>query len=336
MITSQYMDSISHLSLLFLSSLIAACVTSKTHVVFDENYAVNREADHLQDLDGQREVIPSKDQASGLMMKAPLLSNGEVQFGQNYVVSWGGDHVGILDGGMEVVLSMDNTSGSGFSSKLKYGSGFFHVKARIPGRNSAGVVTAFYLTSGTSNHDELDFEFLGNLEGKPITLQTNVFADGKGNREQRISLWFDPTADFHDYKILWNPYQIVFYADDVPIRVFGNKTNIGVGYLSQPMNIIASLWNGDDWATDGGRTKINWSYAPFKANFQGFNIDGCSTEVSDVSLCSSSSLWWNNQRYKQLSSAERLAYENVKKKYMTYDYCDDVKRFGTRPPECPQ
>lgn len=65
------------------------------------------------------------------------------------------------------------------------------------------------LHSNTYNNDEIDFEFLGNREGKPYSLQTNVFVNGVGSREQRVHLWFDPTAEFHNYKIMWNEHQIV-------------------------------------------------------------------------------------------------------------------------------
>lgn len=256
-------------------------------------------------------------------------------FSENYVESWGGDHIQLLNGGSEALLSMDKASGAGFGSKLSYNSGLFHLRIKLP-ENSAGVVTAFYLASNTDHHDELDIEFLGNVKGKPIIMQTNVFVNGQGNREQRVNLWFDPTADLHDYRILWNPYQIVFYVDDTPIRVFANKASKGASYPSQPMQIKASLWNGDDWATDGGRTKVNWYYSPFRASFQGFDVDGCASTAVGNPQCSSSSLWWNSARYQQLSQSEEQAYQNVKKNYMTYDYCDDTKRFPAIPLECPQ
>ncbi|KAF8388438.1 hypothetical protein HHK36_027108 [Tetracentron sinense] len=253
-------------------------------------------------------------------------------FDQYYNITWGNDHVLSLDQGAKIQLSLDNSSGSGFGSKLSYGSGFFQLGIKLPGNNSAGVVTAFYLTSHTDNHDELDFEFLGNQEGKPITVQTNVFVSGQGGREERIFLWFDPTANFHTYKVLWNPYQVVFYVDEIPIRVFKNNRKIGVSYPSQPMQVVVSLWNGDSWATDGGKTKINWIQAPFKAYFQGFKIDGC----PHTEPCDSSTLWWNGEEYWTLSSNEQRVYKDVISKYITYDYCADRNKYPIPPPECPK
>ncbi|CAK9159181.1 unnamed protein product [Ilex paraguariensis] len=265
-------------------------------------------------------------------------ASSDISFNVNYNVTWGYDHVMSSNQGREIQLSMDNYSGAGFGSKLSYGSGFFHLRIKQPEKDSAGVVTAFYLTSHTHNRDELDFEFLGNREGKPYTLQTNVFSNGQGNREQRTLLWFDPTADFHSYKILWNHHLIVFFVDNIPIRVFKNNTNIGVSYPSQPMQIEASLWNGDSWATDGGNTKINWSHAPFKAYFQGFNVNGCPSinhnYYSNIQHCSSSKYWWNTRNYWKLDSNQQRAYEAVRTKYMNYDYCGDRPRYPTPPPEC--
>lgn len=123
--------------------------------------------------------------------------------------------------------------------------------------------------------------------------------------------------------------------DDIPVRVFENQTDRGVEYPSQPMQIVASLWNGEDWATNGGKDKINWKEAPFVVQFKDFNIDGCPSS-SDKHPCSSSDYWWNVGMYKELTTAQEIAYRNVKRRRLTYDYCSDKQRFEIVPPECHQ
>lgn len=66
------------------------------------------------------------------------------------------------------------------------------------------------MSSDGPNHNEFDFEFLGNTTGEPYLVQTNVYVNGVGNREQRMNLWFDPTKDFHDYSIFWNQRQVMW------------------------------------------------------------------------------------------------------------------------------
>ncbi|XP_059315611.1 xyloglucan endotransglucosylase/hydrolase protein 2-like [Lycium ferocissimum] len=268
---------------------------------------------------------------SALLVLSRVFEGQALPFDKNYNISWGNNNVKSLNNGEEIQLSLDKFSGSGIQSKQSYSSGSFKMRIKLPSKDSAGVVTTFYLHSHTSNHDELDFEFLGNREGKPYTLQTNVFANGVGDREQRIQLWFDPTANFHEYSILWNSHQTVFFVDEIPIRVYKNNSHRGVGYPSQPMQSEATIWNGETWATDNGSAKINWSNSPFTAQFQGFNIEGCTS--SNGIKCNSTKFWWNSKQFWKLNHSQEKSYKDIRSKHMVYDYCKDTNRFQTTP-EC--
>ncbi|KAK6942428.1 Glycoside hydrolase family 16 [Dillenia turbinata] len=265
-----------------------------------------------------------------------LLSSLVVSLGNFYNdvdITWGDGRAKLLNNGDLLTLSLDKTSGSGFQSKNEFLFGKIDMQIKLVPGNSAGTVTAYYLSSQGPTHDEIDFEFLGNLSGDPYILHTNVFSQGKGNREQQFYLWFDPTADFHTYSILWNPQRIIFSVDGTPIREFKNLESKGVPYpQDQPMRIYSSLWNADDWATRGGLIKTDWTKAPFTASYRNFNADAC-VVTNGKSSCGSggSNTWWSQEL--DSTSQERMKW--VQKNYMIYNYCTDTKRFPQGlPPEC--
>ncbi|CAN1333930.1 Xyloglucan endotransglucosylase protein 2 [Linum perenne] len=225
--------------------------------------------------------------------------------------------------------------GTGFQSKGSYLFGHFSMHIKMVAGDSAGTVTAFYLSSQNSEHDEIDFEFLGNRTGQPYILQTNVFTGGKGDREQRIYLWFDPTKDYHSYSVLWNNYLIAFFVDDVPIRVFKNLKNLGVKFpFDQPMKIYSSLWNADDWATRGGLEKTDWSKAPFVAAYKGFHIDGCEASVQAKFCATQGKRWWDQKEFQDLDAQQYRRIRWVREKFTIYNYCTDRVRYPSMPPEC--
>ncbi|GFP90869.1 probable xyloglucan endotransglucosylase/hydrolase protein 23 [Phtheirospermum japonicum] len=250
-------------------------------------------------------------------------------FNEDFDITWGDGRVKMLDNGKLLTLSLDKASGSGFRSKKQYLFGKIDLQIKLVPGNSAGT-----LSSLGSNHDEIDFEFLGNLSGDPYILHTNVFTQGKGDREQQFYLWFDPTKDFHTYSILWNPQSIIFSVDGTPIRQFKNLESKGLSYpKNQPMWIYSSLWNADDWATRGGLVKTDWSQAPFTASYTNFNALACAT-TSGSSSCSrnsSTSSWFSES----LDSTGQERIKWVQKNYMIYNYCADTRRFPqVFPPEC--
>ncbi|GAB2282062.1 hypothetical protein Dimus_016620 [Dionaea muscipula] len=258
----------------------------------------------------------------GLLVVCSSRAIGQ-SFDQNYQASWGYDHFTRFDNNQRVQLTMDKASGSGFRSKQDFYTGMFEMRIKLPAFSN-GVVTSYYLISdsGRGVHEELDLEFLGDR-----ILQTNIFINGIGNREQRIHLWFDTTAKFHTYAILRNPYIIVFYIDGIPIRVFKNGNSDELPFLRQPLRIHATIWDGSNWA--GG--PIDWSKGPFKAQYEGFGINGCPSS-NGPQTCASPALPWNKNH--GLSPKQQREYQKFKSNYMFYDYCNDNTRKPAYPREC--
>ncbi|GMH11048.1 hypothetical protein Nepgr_012889 [Nepenthes gracilis] len=262
-------------------------------------------------------------------------------FDELFRPSWALDHF-IYQGDL-LELKLDNHSGAGFESKSKYLFGKVTAQIKLVEGDSAGTVTAFYMSSDGPAHNEFDFEFLGNVTGEPYLLQTNVYVNGVGNREERLNLWFDPTKGFHSYSILWNQRQVLFLVDETPIRVHTNLEHKGIPFpKDQAMGVYSSIWNADDWATQGGRVKTDWSHAPFIASYKAFEIDACecpvpTAAVDNVKRCSSSwgkQYWWDKPSLSELTLHQTHQLLWVRAKHLVYDYCTDTARFVVTPVEC--
>ncbi|CAM6097594.1 unnamed protein product [Calypogeia fissa] len=262
------------------------------------------------------------------------------KIGSEFDVTWSDRNVESPDGGQTIQLSLDYNSGSAIGTNKIYRYGYFSAQIKLVAGNSAGTLATFYLkTKDTSPvHDELDFEFLGNSSGQPYALQTNVFAANTLGREQRIFLWFDPTADFHQYSFLWNQHIIIFSVDSTIIRIFPNDNRLQVPYVYNPMRLYATIYNADDWVTQGGKVKIDWRNAPFKITLRDIKVEGC--PVGEVT-CSqgpsggpSQGLWWDQPQFWSLSDSQMARLKYVQKHYMIYNYCTDTRRYPMLPAEC--
>ncbi|KAK4487127.1 hypothetical protein RD792_006442 [Penstemon davidsonii] len=89
------------------------------------------------------------------------------------------------------------------------------------------------------------------------------------------------------------------------------------------MRVYCSLWNADEWATQGGRVKTDWTKSPFVAYYRNFNIDGCVSGTSS-GACGSQSGSWQTQ---ELDAPGRNRLRWVQQNHMVYNYCGDVQRF---------
>lgn len=209
------------------------------------------------------------------------------------------------------------------------------------------------LSSSGPRHCEFDFEFLGNSSGEPYILHTNIFVDGVGGREQQIRLWFDPTTEFHNYNFQWNNEVVVFFVDNTPIRMYGNyewrnnatsnattNSTLPPGMetfkypKSCPMNLYLSIWDGSGWATQSGAVKLNWTHAPFVAQYKNFQHNACLADPKNpksIKACQNSAFAKPGVK---MDGSRRTKMRWVKNNFIKYNYCTDKGRYPTLPPEC--
>uniref|UniRef100_A0A0E0GBM5 Xyloglucan endotransglucosylase/hydrolase n=1 Tax=Oryza nivara TaxID=4536 RepID=A0A0E0GBM5_ORYNI len=271
-----------------------------------------------------------------------------VAFDEGYSPLFGDDNLVRSSDDKSVRLLLDRRSGSGFISSDYYLHGLFSASIKLPKAYTAGVVVAFYLSNGDvyeKTHDELDFEFLGSRWGGQWRVQTNVYGNGSTarGREERYLLPFDPTLEAHRYSVLWAPTHIIFYIDDTPIREVIRHPGMGGDFPSKPMAVYATIWDGSTWATDGGKYKVNYKYAPFASEFSDLALLGCRADPvlraprdgGGAGCAEPDLLGLLTADYAVMTPRKRAAMRAFRARHMTYTVCYDAVRYAAGPfPEC--
>ncbi|WOK99040.1 putative xyloglucan endotransglucosylase/hydrolase protein 30 [Canna indica] len=275
---------------------------------------------------------------------ALLFDEPTISFSEGFTHLFGNDNFIRSADDRSVRLTLNRYSGSGFISSDLYDHGFFSASIKLPKDYTAGVVVAFYTSNGDifpRVHDELDFEFLGNVREKDWRIQTNVFGNGstKRGREERYLVPFDPTEEAHRYSILWTPDHIIFYIDDVPIRELVRTEELGSEFPSKPMSVYATIWDGSAWATSYGRIKMDYQYEPYAADFSDLVLRGCRVDpvqqVDAADRCAEAVEDLMSADYARLTPMKRAAMRRFRERYMIYSFCYDQHRYGNVTfPDC--
>ena len=124
-------------------------------------------------------------------------------------------------------------------TKAPLGYGLY--EARIRSAAGSGLVTAFFTyagpPSGSAEHDEIDFEFLGK---DPHTVNITQYTNGKPYDGKIIQLGFDASQTFHDYGFEWTPDKIRWYVDGKVV----SETPVGAKIPRNPGHLHFMLWSG--------------------------------------------------------------------------------------------
>ncbi|CAK9308554.1 unnamed protein product [Citrullus colocynthis] len=188
------------------------------------------------------------------------------------------------------------------------------------------------LSPGGRGHNEIDFEFLGNSSVDLYIFHTNVYSQGKENREQQFHLWFDPTKAFTHTPL------IGLHKVSSCVVFRGQRSYKGVPKLGNNRHSIPKKPTYEnDWATRGGLVKTDWTKTPFTASYRNINVNACVVS-SGSSSCGSKftdSLQGGTQNDQGVDAKSRNRIRWVQSKYMIYNYCTDFKRFPQSvPTEC--
>ncbi|KAJ2114460.1 putative glycosidase CRH2 [Coemansia sp. RSA 922] len=158
------------------------------------------------------------------------------------------DHASIKSGGL--VLSLKRSpNGSGYEGSTAYFRRWIHygtITAVVrSGSTAPGVVSSLQLQDSIGS--SIDMDWVGISSNR---VQANYYTSGQLELSQAAApiLPIDPTDTFIEYRIVWLPNSLTWYANGLAVRTVNRRDTWAEGeqrfhYPDQPARLSFSIWD---------------------------------------------------------------------------------------------
>lgn len=144
------------------------------------------------------------------------------------------ENVQVADGKLQIKMGRQTLTGGEVYTRDQQGYGIYEVSMKLPRAPSS--LTGFFFYEPPDFAHEIDIEVYNSQEG---IFYLTTYDQGRRSNTYEGRLGFDPTADFHRYRIDYSEAGVSFYIDDEWIRTWTK------GVPKRPMRLMVNSWHPD-------------------------------------------------------------------------------------------
>jgi endo-1,3-1,4-beta-glycanase ExoK len=141
------------------------------------------------------------------------------------------DNVSVANGYLREKIPALTTNGAEIESIDYYGYGTY--RARIRTADAPSSITGFFLYRSPDYYAEIDIEIYNDGMGN---VDFVTYANGQRTHYVGKQLTFDPSADFHTYRIDYDPGVVRFYVDGALQKTWTD------GAPEASMKLLVNTW----------------------------------------------------------------------------------------------
>lgn len=141
------------------------------------------------------------------------------------------ENIVLNDDGLKIKMPANSLDGGEIQTRKNQSFGSYEVCMKLPDVPSS--ITGFFLYRAPDFYNEIDIEIFNQSDSE---FWLTTYADGAIKNEYNKPLGFDPTEDYHTYRIDYYPDRVSFYVDDKLIQTWKD------GFSKRPMKLMVNSW----------------------------------------------------------------------------------------------